>query len=98
MEIVGRQDTELKKTALQVAGQIEVARINANAKQKADAQAAAQSAAEESVESATQDGADANQIMQQLLETQNSLLATLSAPKQIMRDEAGRVIGMQVVK
>ena len=97
-----QQDTELKKTALQVAGQIEVARINADA--KADADARAMHEAEESAEeeaaghTAEQAGIDTGQIMQQLLETQSRLLETMSAPKQVMRDEAGRVIGMQVVK
>jgi len=101
-----QQDTELKKTALQVAGQIEVARINAEAKEKSDAlnaaaqaaQSAEDSAEEEAGDSAQQAGVDTSQIMQQLLETQSKLLETLAAPKQVMRDEMGRVIGMQVVK
>jgi hypothetical protein len=98
-----QQDTELKKTALQVAGQIEVARINADAKDKADARAAEvagvqQAQAAEASDSAAQAGADTQQIMQQLLETQSQLLQTIAAPKQVMRDEQGRVIGMQVIK
>ena len=101
-----QQDTELKKTALQVAGQIEVARINAEAKEKSDALNAAAQAAqgaegnaeEEAGDSAEQAGVDTSQIMQQLLETQSKLLETLAAPKQVMRDDMGRVIGMQVVK
>ena len=97
-----QQDTELKKTALQVAGQIEVARINADAKADADAKAmheAQESAAEETAEhTADQAGIDTGQIMQQLLETQSRLLETMSAPKQVMRDDMGRIIGMQVVK
>lgn len=98
-----QQDTELKKTALQVAGQIEMARINAEAKEKSDAlnaaaTASAESESEEEDDSAEQAGADTNAIMQQLLETQSKLLETLAAPKQVMRDEMGRVIGMQVVK
>ena len=98
-----QQDTELKKTALQVAGQIEVARINADAKDKADARAselAGMQAEKEAQDddSAAQAGADTQQIMQQLLETQSQLLQTIAAPKQVMRDEMGRVIGMQVVK
>lgn len=101
-EMQVQQETELRKTALQVAGQIEVARINADAKADADARAlheANETAAEEAAEhTAEQAGIDTNQIMQQLLETQSRLLETMSAPKQIMRDDAGRVIGMQVVK
>lgn len=100
------QDTEIKKTALQVAGQIEVARINADAKERSDAKAAevegqrlqAESDADDADDSAEQAGADTAAIMQQLLETQSKLLETLAAPKQVMRDEMGRVIGMQVVK
>jgi len=98
-----QQDTELKKTALQVAGQIEVARINAEVKAQSDAMASAEEANESAAEqakeeSAAQAGADAKAIMDQLLKTQTDLLATLAAPKQVMRDGEGRVIGMQIVK
>lgn len=116
-----QQDTELKKTALQVAGQIEVARINAQVTAQQNAQKVEmeqQKNAEESMraaqesereaqreereymatQSAQQAGADTKAIMQQLLDTQGKLLETLAAPKQVMRDGAGRVIGMQVIK
>ena len=101
------QDTELRKTALQVAGQIEVARINADAKDKADARASqiagveAQTeatAAGAAADSAAQAGADTQQIMQQLLKTQSELLKTIAAPKQVMRDGNGRLIGIKMVK
>ena len=99
-EAMVNQDTELKKTALQVAGQIEVARINAEAKEKSDALDAETAATEsaEAGESADQAGADTQRIMQQLMDTQSKLLETISAPRQVMRDDQGRVTGMMVVK
>jgi hypothetical protein len=98
-----QQDTELKKTALQVAGQIEVARINADAKDKADARAATLQGMQQESESAQENtaqqaGADTQAIMQQLLQKQTELIETISAPKKVMRDGEGRVIGLQVVR
>lgn len=63
------EETELRKAALQAATQIEVARINSTK----DAAAGV----------APVEGAQANDIMKQILETQNKLLEKHGAPKNI---------------
>jgi hypothetical protein len=65
------QETELKKAAMAAATQIEIARINAAAKAGAESS------------STPDEGAEANQIMQQLLATQNELLRVIGAPKRL---------------
>ena len=98
-----QQDTELKKAALQIAGQIEVARITSAAQERAAAKSAEAESEHEAKESAQaeaseQAGVQTQEVMNRLLETQAELLKTLTLPKQVMRDDEGRIIGMQVIK
>ena len=101
------QDTELRKTALQVAGQIEVAKIAAGAKAQADAVNAANDAekikgeqerADKETERTASEGADARKIMEDLLGRHEELLKTLSAPIKIVRDGDGKMASLQRVK
>lgn len=101
------QDTELKKVALQVAGQIEVAKINAESKNQSDAlnaQATVEAAKETGkaqVQTAKatpkpvepKEGIDANKIMQDLLKTHSELLKTIAnPPDRELITEGGRKI------
>ena len=96
-----QQDTELKKVALQVAGQIEVAKINAGVKAAADAAnaqiegervAGEQEAAKGESDRASNEGADARKIMEELLKSQSKILETIAKPKTIERDAEGRAL------
>lgn len=83
-----KNELELKKIALQVAGQIEVANINSSAKAKQDAESAMEHEQAESVkqhENTEKEGNHA-EMMQRLMETQIRILETISAPKQVIRD------------
>src|SRR3990167_3902345 len=105
------QDTELRKTALQVAGQIEVAIINANVKAQADAAKAEIDKAQAETDakkvegekevamkqskSSADEGANARKIMEQLLGKQEELLKTLASPVEIVRDTRSEMSGLQ---
>jgi hypothetical protein len=107
MKAARDQDTELRKVALQVAGQIEVAKINAGAKAAADAVNAAndakkiegeQKVAEKQAKQAADEGTDARKIMQELLGKHEELLKTLAAPVKIERDSDGKMTSLTRVK
>ena len=80
MKQSANQETELNKTALQVAGQIEIARINATK----DAQ-----------NPQPTEGVQTAEIMQQLLATHAELMKVIAAPKQrtAIRGPDGRITG-----
>ena len=81
-----QRDIEIKKAAMAGAAQIEIARINAQAKVVSEQQN------EGSEIDAAERAAQSDGMMAAMMETQQRLLETLAAPKKIERDAAGRAV------
>jgi len=83
-----QRDTELKKTAMTIAGQIQIAKINTVAKQQQESENAQEEASKNE---------ESDNAMNAVMETQAKLLAAITAPKKIMRDGQGKATGIQTV-
>lgn len=90
MKAAIQQQTELKKTALTIAGQIEIAHINAESQAKTAAMTESSNMESESKDMNMQH----DDMMARVMETQDKLLAMIAAPKKVIRDAQGRATGI----
>lgn len=86
MEAQVQQETTLQQTAMQIAGQIEIARINAESQARSAAAAGEESAKKEGA--VAQDGA----AMKESIATMAEALRVLAAPKTVERDKNGKAM------
>lgn len=98
-ELAQKDQFERWKAELDAATKIMVAQISAKASLDAAAQTAQQGAAQELDAAAKGDGekAQLTDLHGQTLEALRSMMATMSAPKEIVRGPDGRAVGLKVV-